>query len=152
MFSIRNCVKWIPHTVCKLFCLDRADPHNRSRAICRGDRANIRVFREERREILVPLPGGAEVDNDPAVEKTFKVNIVKIHFLPAIRFYSFPCSRILLPLLPSSSSSSSVARFCFFLLARSRLCTLEYNNPGMKVLVFASIRVARRVKGGEKCR
>ena len=106
------------------------------RAICLREHLNIRGVREEQRGILVLRRGfAARKWITTAVEKTFKVNIVKIHFLPAIRFYSFP----FVPAVSFTTSFFSVVRFCFF-CSCSRLCTLEYNNPGMGVPVFASIR------------
>jgi len=118
-------------------CSSRQQRINRSQAICPRERPNVRGVREKRRGILILRRGyAARKWITTAVEKTFKVNIVKIHFLPAIRFYSFP----LVPTVSFSTTSfPSVARFCFF-CSRSRLCTLEYNNPGMGVPVFASIR------------
>lgn len=89
------------------------------------------------------MPGvrGAEVDNDPlfplAMEKTFKVNIVKIHFLPAIRFYSFSCPRPLLILF------AVAARFRFFF---SRFPAFARSNTIIPVAEFPYLRALRRFR------
>jgi len=129
--SANYCQAWISgELVCKLFCLDSGA--NRSRAICPGNRFNIRLFaRNDERSWFVA--GNTRKWITTAVEKTFKVNIVKIHFLPAIRSYSFPCfppppSPPLPPPPPPPNPLLSHCRcrcrFSRSFFPRSRLCTL----------------------------
>lgn len=106
---------------------------SRSRAICPNVSASGVFGRSEEGSWF--FAEGSRKWITTAVEKTFKVNIVKIHFLLAIRFYSPP----LVPVTSFSTSSFSSVAFASFARV-ARLCTLKYNNPSMGVPIFASIR------------
>lgn len=74
----------------------------------------------------------AEVGNDQLGKKFSKVNIVKIHFLPAIRSHSsslasVSCGRFYRPPL---SLSFTLTFSLFQLFSTSPPPAPEYNNPG----------------------
>lgn len=118
---------------------------NRSRAICPKERPSIRDVREKRRGILVLRRGfAARKWITTAVEKTFKVNIVKIHFLPAIRFYSFPLVPAVSPSPPPPPSLPSLVFASF-----ARVPAFARSNTIIPVWEFPYLRALGRFKAGD---